>query len=75
MHGRILETVEPGGIFGEMALIDKQERSASARAKSESKVVPIDQRRFLYLVANTPFFAVEVMEVMASRLRKMDGAL
>jgi CRP-like cAMP-binding protein len=75
LHGRILETVEPGGIFGEMALIDKRERSTTARAKSDSKVVPIDQRRFLYLVHNTPFFAIEVMEVMASRLRRMNEAL
>jgi CRP-like cAMP-binding protein len=75
LHGHVLETVEPGGIFGEMALIDHQERSANARAKGDSKVVPLDQKRFLYLVQNTPFFAVEVMHVMAGRLRKMDEAL
>jgi len=75
LNDRVLETVEPGGIFGEMALIDHHERSANARAKSDAKVVPLDQKRFLYLVQNTPFFAVEVMHVMASRLRKMDEAI
>jgi len=58
-----------------MALIDHQERSANARAKSDSKVVPVDQKRFLYLIQNTPFFAVEVMQVMAMRLRKMNEAI
>jgi CRP-like cAMP-binding protein len=74
-RGRVLETVGSGGIFGEMALIDHYERSATARAVTETKIVPIDQKRFLYLVQNTPFFAIEVMNVMAERLRRMDEAV
>jgi len=73
IHGSAVETVGTGGIFGEMALIDSQARSATATAKTDAKVVPIDQRRFLYLIQNTPFFAVEVMHVMAERLRRMDA--
>ncbi|MBD5634473.1 MAG: cyclic nucleotide-binding domain-containing protein [Candidatus Eremiobacteraeota bacterium] len=73
IHDSSLETVGTGGIFGEMALIDRQSRSAPAKAKTDAKVVPIDQRRFLYLIQNTPFFAVEVMHVMAERIRRMDA--
>jgi CRP-like cAMP-binding protein len=73
LHGDPLETVGVGGIFGEMALIDRSARSATARAKTDARVVPIDQKRFLYLLQNTPFFAVEVMHVMADRLRRMDA--
>jgi CRP-like cAMP-binding protein len=73
LHGRVLETVRAGGIFGEMALIDRHARSATARAKTDAKIVPIDQKRFLYLVQNTPFFAIEVMKIMADRLRRMDA--
>ena len=73
INGKAIETVGSGGIFGEMALIDSQTRSASARAKTDARVVPIDQRRFLYLIQNTPFFAVEVMHVMADRIRRMDA--
>jgi len=68
----VVETVTEGGIFGEMALIDHRDRSATAVGKSDGTVVPVNQKRFLYLVQNTPFFAVEVMEVMADRLRRMD---
>jgi CRP-like cAMP-binding protein len=75
LHGRVLETVHAGGIFGEMALIDRHERSATARAKTDAKIVPIDQKRFLYLVQNTPFFAVEVMKIMADRLRRMNATV
>jgi CRP/FNR family cyclic AMP-dependent transcriptional regulator len=73
LNGRTLETVGAGGIFGEMALIDRDPRSATALAKTDAKVVPIDQKRFLYLIQNTPFFAVEVMHVMAERIRRMDA--
>ena len=73
--GRHLESVAAGGIFGEMALIDHKTRSATATARTEAKIVSVDQRRFLYLLQNTPFFAIEVMSVMAERLRKMDATV
>jgi CRP-like cAMP-binding protein len=67
-----LEVLGPGGIFGEMALIDHRDRSASAVGKTAGVVVPVNQKRFMYLVQNTPFFAIQVMEVMAERLRHMN---
>ena len=68
--GQVLETVGEGGIFGELALVDDQPRSASAIAHTGCKVAVIDLRRFSVLVQQTPFFAVEVMRVMAARLRR-----
>ena len=75
LRGRVLETVGPGGVFGEMALIDHRERSADVVAKSEVKVAPIDQKRFVYLLRNHPFFAIEVMKIMTDRLRHFDDLL
>ena len=69
---RVQEVVGPGGIFGEMALVEHKGRSANAIVRTDCKVVPITQRRFTYLVQNTPFFAIEVMQTMAARLRRMD---
>ena len=68
--GRYLETVESGGMFGEMALIDREPRSATAVAETEVEVVTIDKRRFWFLVQETPYFAEIVMRVMANRLRR-----
>lgn len=65
----VAETVGPGGIFGEMALIDRNVRSADAIARNQCKLVPVDQRRFQFLVSETPFFALQVMAIMAERLR------
>jgi CRP/FNR family transcriptional regulator, cyclic AMP receptor protein len=67
---RILETVVSGGIFGEMALVSEQPRSASAIARTDCKVAPVDEKRFTYMVQQTPYFALQVMRVMAERLRR-----
>ena len=72
---RTFELVGPGGVFGEMALLDTKPRSASATAKTDGKLVRIDQKRFLFLVQNTPFFAIEVMQIFAERLRRMDAQI
>lgn len=68
--GQTIETTGPGGILGEMALIDRSPRSASALARTACRLVPIDERRFQYLVGQTPFFALQVMRVMCARLRR-----
>jgi CRP/FNR family transcriptional regulator, cyclic AMP receptor protein len=75
LRGKVLETVIAGGIFGELALIDHRDRSADVTAKTDVKISAIDQKRFLYLVRNHPFFALEVMKIMADRLRKFDDLL
>ena len=73
--GTVVETVGPGGLIGEMALIDAGPRSASAIASTDAKLVRVNQRRFKFLVQEHPFFAIEVMRIMAHRLRKMDAHL
>jgi CRP-like cAMP-binding protein len=75
VNGIVVETVGGGGVFGEMALIEHLERSATARAKGTADVVTIDEKRFLFLVANHPTFALDMMRVLAGRLRQMDKML
>ena len=69
---KTVEVVEPGGIFGEMAMIDGASRTATAIARSDCRLVPIDEKRFQFLVQQTPYFAIEVMRVLAGRLRRVD---
>jgi CRP/FNR family cyclic AMP-dependent transcriptional regulator len=68
----VYETVSAGGILGEMALVDAGPRSATVRAIKQSVVIPVDERRFLFMVQQTPFFAIRVMRVMSARLRAMN---
>lgn len=68
--GELLDTVGAGGIFGEMALIGGESRSATAVARTSCVLTPIDERRFEALVQQAPYFAVMVMRVLVSRLRQ-----
>ncbi len=72
--GVLVGTAERGEAFGEMALIDQSRRSGTAVAKTDSRIVPVDRRRFLFMVTETPNFALQLMATLAERLRaKEDG--
>ena len=65
-----LTSLGKGEVFGEIALVDKSLRTASATAGQQgAKVLAIDNAHFVYLVSQQPAFALIVLEVMASRLR------
>lgn len=74
-NGKVLYSVGPGGLVGELALIDEGPRSASIIAKTDCVLAAIDQKRFLVLVQNTPYFAIDVMKIMAERLRMTTALL
>lgn len=69
--GKFIEVAKPGDVVGEMALIDAKARSATVVAKSDCRLVPVNERRFLILVHKTPIFALLVMRILADRLRRM----
>jgi CRP-like cAMP-binding protein len=74
LRGTVLEQVKPGGVFGEMALIDKLPRSATAVAAADCTVAAINEKRFLRLVEQTPQFALQMMQVITERLRRADAS-
>ena len=67
----IVETLGPGGIFGEMALLEDEPRSATALALTTCELIKVDKERFEYLMGLTPFFVIQIMRVMTHRLREM----
>lgn len=69
--GQVVDELSKGDLFGEMALIDRSPRSASATAKSVCTLAPMDQANFMFLLQHTPYFSIHVMSVMAERLRKL----
>ena len=72
--GRLLDTLTEKTIFGEMALIDHAPRAATAVAATDVVLVPVGEKQFLFLVRETPYFALNVMRVLARRLRSANGA-
>lgn len=75
IRGQVVETMAAGDVFGEMALVEELPRTASAVVRTEAKVVRVDKKRFLFLVQQNPFFALQLMTIMADRLRRMNARL
>ena len=75
IKGHVVEKLGPGGVLGELSLIDAAPRSATAVALSDCKLVPITEHRFMFMVQQTPRFALQIMRVIADRLRAMDTRL
>lgn len=72
---RVVETLKPGMIVGEMAMVSQEPRSATVLAASDCQFAEVNHKRFEFLVEEMPGFAIEVMRVMAERLRRMDQML
>jgi CRP-like cAMP-binding protein len=66
---KVIATLGPDDVFGEMAVVDSSPRMATAVATKDSVLAVIDRHQFLFLVHETPMFALQVMSVMANRFR------
>jgi CRP/FNR family cyclic AMP-dependent transcriptional regulator len=66
---RSIATLGADDVFGEMALVDSSPRMATAVATTDTVLAVIDKHRFLFLVQETPMFALQVMSTMAARFR------
>jgi CRP/FNR family cyclic AMP-dependent transcriptional regulator len=62
-----------GDVFGEMAIFEKQPRSASVRAKGTARVLTLDKRAFLRQVHEDPSFAYRLLQRMSQRIRSLDA--
>ena len=64
-----------GDIFGEMALFDKEVRSATVRAVGEARLLSIDRQGFLRRVNEDPSLEYRILQQMSGRLRKMNAEI
>jgi CRP-like cAMP-binding protein len=68
-----VKTLELGDTFGEMAIVSGRPRSLTAVATEPSVLAVIDERTFLFLVHETPMFAIQLMRSLAERIRELDA--
>lgn len=71
LHNHEIDRLSAGDIFGEMALVDAQPRSAGATAVTNCKLVKIDQERFAHLTQQNPQFGLDIMHIMSNRTRRL----
>ena len=71
----VLSLLGPGGVFGEMALLDRQPRSATVTTTEDSTLAQIRRPDFDRLLQNQPSIALGLLEELATRLRRTTQVL
>jgi len=76
-HGRALTLgiMEPGDVFGEIALLDGLPRSAGAEAIDDARLLVIDRPLFLRVLEREAGLARHIIELLCGRLRQNTGRL
>ncbi len=75
IRGALVERIGPGGVFGEMALVDQSPRAANAVAETDCTLIGINRPVFVNLVKTNPVFGVSLLGAMAERVRTTAAAL
>lgn len=70
-----LSVLKDGDVFGEMALFEREPRSATVRAMGEARVLTVDKKTFLRRVHQDPSLAFRILQKMSQRIREMDAQL
>lgn len=68
----VLAILGRGDFFGEMSLLEEVPRSATVRAKGETRVLVLNTSSFLLKIRRDPTFAFDVLKKMSSRVRKLN---
>jgi len=73
--GSVVERLGPGGVFGELALVEQSPRLASVAAETDCSLLPVNRAAFLALVESSPEFAASLLNKLAERLRNLTSRL
>jgi CRP-like cAMP-binding protein len=73
--GQPVARIGEGETFGELAIVTKSPRNLTAVAVEPTVIATIDERAFLFLVHETPTFAIQVMRSMADLIKQLDEQL
>ena len=75
IDGRVVERLGPGGVFGELALVEQSPRLASVSAETDCSLLPVNRAAFLQLVESSPEFTASLLNRLAERLRNLTSRL
>ncbi|MDT8436344.1 MAG: cyclic nucleotide-binding domain-containing protein [Gemmatimonadota bacterium] len=72
---RPLARLGTGDFFGEMAVFEKEVRSATVRATGEARVLKVDKKTLLRRIKEDPLLAVNLLQTMSHRIRDLNARL
>jgi hypothetical protein len=75
LHAIVLDRIEKGSFFGEMAILDGQKRSADVKVESEAQLLVLKAADFVDVVKDHPAVAVQIGKVLAGRIRALQRRL
>ena len=70
-----LAILDKGDFFGEMAIFEREKRSATVRAHGQVRVLTVDKKNLLRRISEDPSLALRILERMSHRIREMDGEI
>ena len=68
-----LAFLETGDFFGEMAVFEKETRSATVRAAGDARVLKVDKKTLLRRIREDPLLAVNLLQTMSHRIRELNA--
>ncbi|HEY9737901.1 MAG TPA: cyclic nucleotide-binding domain-containing protein [Trichocoleus sp.] len=72
VNDKVAEVIRAGDVFGEGALVqDERNRASTAIARTSCRLVFVDRERFLFLIQETPLFALQIIRSFSTRLRQL----
>src|SRR5215470_13566845 len=74
-HEVTLTELGRGDFFGEMALLDGQQRSANAVIAEDARLAVLSREHFLSFMRGSPDVALKMLTALADRLRRTDELL
>ncbi|WP_165954399.1 cyclic nucleotide-binding domain-containing protein [Seongchinamella unica] len=69
----VVDTMEAGELFGEMAIVENTVRSSTVKARGTVRAITIDRKTFMRRIQEDPSLAMSVLEVLCHRVRNLDG--
>ena len=70
-----LRTMGPNEFFGEMALFERETRTATIRATKPTRILSIDKKNFLGGIHEDPSLAFRIVQTMSHRIRDLTDRL
>jgi CRP-like cAMP-binding protein len=71
----VLAVLQAGDFFGEMAIFEREVRSATVRARGEARILTVDRKTLMRRIQRDPSLAINILQTMSHRIRTLDAEL